>query len=101
MGWAVVDSCARVMVRMSPVTTVTRTISALAHVGDTPGGHTVAENGVAGKLAPSPEWTVSDVPEVAGERGMATVVRVKLATASIGSPSWRYRIDRRAMDRDV
>jgi hypothetical protein len=77
--WALVPSWARTIVNVSVETAVTRTISAFAAVGDDADGHRVALNGTAGAEAPSPDWTTSDVPEVAGDGAVATVADHRLA----------------------
>lgn len=68
------DSCVRVIVSVSVEMAVTRTISALLDKGLTPVGQIVALKGGVGNLAPSPEATTSDVPDVAGEGAVATVL---------------------------
>jgi len=74
-----VPSWARTTVRTSPVTSVTRIISALLDNGWTPAGHTVTLNGATGNTAPVPVATVSSVPVVAGTGTVATVVIAKFA----------------------
>jgi hypothetical protein len=73
ISWAVVPSCARAIVRSSPRTTETRTISALSGVATAFGGQTVALNGATGKRAPCPLATERLVPLDAGVGGVATV----------------------------
>jgi hypothetical protein len=71
--FAVVPSCARANVNVSPTTRVTRTISAFACTGSTPGGHTVQLNGATGNKAPCPACNVSVVPETFGAGGVRTM----------------------------
>lgn len=61
---------------------VTRTISAFVESGCDPVGHTTALNGTEGNFVPSPDATVSDVPEVAGDGAVATVEYAKFLWAS-------------------
>ena len=58
---------------MSPIISVTKTISALVIKGSVFAGHTVAENGGVGNIAPSPLATIKNVPLVAGTGAVATV----------------------------
>ena len=75
---AVVLSCTRLIVSVSVLMPVTRTISALAGVGRASTGQTDALKGGAGKRVPWPLATTSDVPELAGEGAVATVDTAKL-----------------------
>jgi hypothetical protein len=52
-------------------------ISALTVLGWEPAGQTVALNGVGGNLVPSPDCTIKEVPELAGEGAVATVEKAK------------------------
>jgi hypothetical protein len=74
---AELPSWARTIVNESVACAVTRTISALVESGCAPAGQIVALKGTAGKRAPSPEATTSDVPEVAGDGAVATVEYAK------------------------
>jgi hypothetical protein len=56
-----------VTVKVSVDTLSTLTISALVIEGCSPAGQTVALKGGSGKSAPSPDWTIIDVPPVPGE----------------------------------
>lgn len=79
---ALEPSWARVIVNVSVATAVTLTTSAFADVGCALAGHTVALNGAAGNLAPSPAATTSDVPDDAGDGAVATVEYAKFLWAS-------------------
>jgi hypothetical protein len=79
---ALEPSCVRVIVSVSVATAVTRTISAFAAVGCVLVGQTVALNGAAGNLDPSPGATVNDVPEFAGDGAVATVEYARFLWAS-------------------
>jgi len=70
---AVVPSCARVIVSVSPVTFVTRTISEIEAVGVELLGQSVALNGTAGNKEPCPAVTTKLVPLVAGVGAVTTV----------------------------
>lgn len=69
---AVVDSWARVIVKVSVLTTVTLTISAFVGSGTEPVGQMVALNGAVGNLVPCPAVTTRLVPDVAGLGAVAT-----------------------------
>jgi hypothetical protein len=62
-----------VIVNVSVVTLVTRTISALVASGCAPAGQIVALKGAVGKRVPSPAATTSDVPDAAGDGAVAIV----------------------------
>lgn len=79
---AVVPSCARVIVSVVPLMFVTRTISALAYVGLTPAGYTVALNGVAGNSDTRLAVTVNVVPDNAGDGPITTWANARFECAS-------------------
>ena len=85
---AVVDYCARVIVNVSDVRAVTRTISAtpLDDSGAVPDGIRVTLYAPAvagsGNFAPSPVVTTNDVPDVAGDGAVAMREAAKFATGS-------------------
>ena len=74
---AELPSCARVIVSTSPVTSVTRTISAFVARGCELAGHTVALNGAAGKSSPSPATTARLVPVGGNDGGTTTRLYAK------------------------
>jgi hypothetical protein len=85
---ALVPSVALVIVNVSVEMAVTRTISAFVVVGCVETGQMVALNEpLDGNLAPSPDWTTSDVPDVAGDGAVRTVLYPKfLCGSAMSSP---------------
>ena len=77
--FALVPSCARVIVNASVDMAVTRTISAFEAVGSELAGYKTALNGTDGNLLPSPLVTCNEVPDVAGEGAVATRLAAKFA----------------------
>jgi len=74
---AVVLSWARVKVNVSPVTLVTKTISALPTRAVEACGQIVQINGTFGNSAPSPAEIVRVVPDVAGKGATVTMLQAK------------------------
>jgi hypothetical protein len=92
---AVVPSCAREIVNISPVIAVTRTISAFVGSGKAPLGQIVALNGAIGKRLPCPAPTVSVVPEAGGLGVVATVATARFWCASkLGIATYRVNVPR-------
>ena len=82
MDLAVVPSCSLVTVKTSPLTAVTRMISAFESRGITLAGHTVILNGGVENSDPSPPATVKLVPLSFGSGAIRIVEYAKLACAS-------------------
>lgn len=72
-------SCARTIVNTSLDTFVHRATSAFKVDGAVFAGHNTTLNGAAGNFEPSPDATVNEVPDVAGDGAVATVENAKFA----------------------